>query len=80
MELLLKTIKHFFPGLASRMNRLPDFRRAEQLVHTQSHLLWLGILLFMMHPGSRRQMRWERRADILATLIRTHSMSLRPLP
>lgn len=48
------------------MNRLPDFRRPEQVVYTQAHLLWLGILLFMMHLGSRRQLRWERQADILA--------------
>jgi len=66
IELLVKTIKHFFPGLALQMNRLPDFRRPEQVVYAQSHLLWLGILLFMMHLGSRRQLRWERQADILA--------------
>lgn len=48
------------------MNRLPDIRRAELVVYTQAHLLWLGILLFMMHLGSRRQLRWERQADILA--------------
>jgi hypothetical protein len=32
-------------------------------VYTQAHLLWLGILLFMMHLGSRRQLRFERIAD-----------------
>jgi len=42
------------------MNRLPDPRRSEQCVYSQAHLLWMGILLFMMHLGSRRQMRYER--------------------
>jgi len=45
------------------MNRLPDPRRLEQCVYSQAHLLWMGILLFMMHLGSRRQMRYERLAQ-----------------
>ncbi|MFC1461863.1 hypothetical protein ACFLQR_05035 [Verrucomicrobiota bacterium] len=46
------------------MNRVSDPRNPEQTVYTQAHLLWLGILLFMMHLGSRRQMRFERIADV----------------
>ncbi len=42
------------------MNRLPDPRREERSVYSQAHLLWSGILLFMMHLGSRRQLRLER--------------------
>jgi hypothetical protein len=42
------------------MNRLPDPRRSEQCVYSQAHLLWTGVLLFMMHLGSRRQLRFER--------------------
>jgi len=45
------------------MNRLPDPRRKEQTVYSQAHLLWNGILLFMMHLGSRRQMRFERDSE-----------------
>ena len=45
------------------MNRLPDPRCTEQSVYAQAHLLWLGILLFLMHLGSRRQMRFERLTD-----------------
>lgn len=48
------------------MNHLHDPRCQEQCVYTQAHLLWLGILLFMMHLGSRRQMRWERMVTPLA--------------
>ncbi len=42
------------------MNRLSECRRTEQCVYSQAHLLWSGILLFMMHLGSRRQLRLER--------------------
>jgi hypothetical protein len=59
-------VRHFFPDLAARMNRLPDPRRSEQTVYSQAHLLWLGILLFLTHLGSRRQLRWERLAETLA--------------
>ena len=45
------------------MNRLPDTRRAEQCVYSQAHLLWMGVLLFMMHLGSRRQLRFERLSE-----------------
>ncbi len=45
------------------MNKLPDPRQEQQCVYTQAHLLWTGILLFLMHLGSRRQLRFERLAD-----------------
>lgn len=46
------------------MNSIPDPRREEQCVYSQAHLLWLGILLFLTHLGSRKQMRFERLADV----------------
>lgn len=45
------------------MNAVADPRNPEQSTYTQAHLLWLGILLFMMHLGSRRQLRLERLAE-----------------
>jgi hypothetical protein len=48
------------------MNRLPDPRRPERCLYTQAHLIWTGLLLFLMHLGSRRQMRFERLADSFA--------------
>ena len=60
IEVLLKTVKHFLPELSQGMNRILDPRKEEQCVYTQAHLLWAGILLFMMHLGSRRQLRYER--------------------
>lgn len=63
IEVLLKTVKHFLPKLSQGMNHISDPRKEEQCVYTQAHLLWTGILLFMMHLGSRRQMRYERLSD-----------------
>jgi len=62
-ELILKTVKHFLPGLSAQMNAVADPRNPEQSTYSQAHLLWLGVLLFMMHLGSRRQLRPERLAD-----------------
>jgi hypothetical protein len=59
-------MRHWLGGLPAAMNHLPDPRRTEQCVYTQAHLLWEGILLFMMHLGSRRQMRFERTTEAFA--------------
>jgi len=56
-------VGHFLRGLVAGMNQLPDPRREDRCVYTQAHLLWLGLLLFLMHLGSRRQMRFERLAE-----------------
>jgi hypothetical protein len=45
---------------------LSDKRRKEQVIYSQAHLQWLGILLFMMHLGSRRQLRLEREGEHFA--------------
>lgn len=66
IELLVKTVRHFIPGITPDMNRLPDPRKDEQCVYTQAHLLWTGILMFMMHLGSRNQLRLERMSDQFA--------------
>jgi len=63
VALLFKTVKHFLPELSRTINRVSDPRKEEQCVYSQAHLLWVGILLFMMHLGSRRQMRYERLSD-----------------
>ena len=45
------------------MNRLADPRDPRRILYRQSHLIWSGILLFMMHLGSRRQLRYERLSE-----------------
>ena len=49
--------------MSAAINAIADPRKLQQSIYTQAHLLWLGILLFMMHLGSRRQMRFERLAE-----------------
>lgn len=63
VELLLKTCRHFLPDWLTQINRLPDPRRPEQCVYSTAHLVWLGILAFLAHLGSRRQLRQERRTE-----------------
>jgi hypothetical protein len=60
---LLKTVGHFLKGISGDMNQLPDPRRKEQCVYTQTHHLWTGLLRFLKHLGSRRQLRFERIGD-----------------
>lgn len=53
------------------MNAMADPRNSAQSTYTQAHLLWTGVLMFMMHLGSRRQLRLERLADpFIANLAR----------
>ena len=66
IDLLFQTVDHFMPGLSSVMNRLDDPRKTEQCIYSQAHLLWSGILMFMMHLGSRCQMRFERDTAVFA--------------
>lgn len=42
---------------------MPDPRRREQCTYSAAHLTWLGILMFMTHLGSRRQLRHERKTE-----------------
>lgn len=71
IDLLFQTVEHFLPGLSSVINSLNDPRKIEQCVYSQAHLMWSGILVFMVHLGSRCQMRFERDTPIFAALIYT---------
>ena len=67
LELLFKTVHHFFPKLTKKINQLADPRDPEKCVYSPAHLVWLGLLTFMTHLGSRRQMRYERESDDFAS-------------
>lgn len=64
LTLVCRTVKHFFPDLNAALNALPDPRIEKRCVYSQSHLIWLGLLIFLEHLGSRRQMRLERGTDV----------------
>ena len=63
LTLVCRTVRHFFPGLNASLNALPDPRDDKRCVYSQSHLIWLGLLMFLEHLGSRRQIRNERGTD-----------------
>jgi len=56
-------VRHFFPELHQQINQIRDPRHPEQCRYTQAHLLWQGALLFLMHLGSRKQLRRESHSD-----------------
>ena len=64
LELLLKTVRHFFPAFSHKINGLHDPRNVKQCVYEQSHLIWMGVLMYLEQLGSRRQIRYERESDI----------------
>lgn len=55
------------------MNRQPDPRKNKQCTYTAAHLIWSGILLFMIRLGSRRQMLWEQQAAPFALNVQALS-------
>lgn len=56
-ENLAVTIRHFFPGFNKILNELPDVRNPEMSTYSASHLIQLGLLMFMFQSGSRRQLK-----------------------
>jgi hypothetical protein len=60
------------------MKRLADPRDPLRIRYSQPHLLWSGILLFLLHLGSRRQLRHERATPVFARNLAT--LADDPLP
>jgi len=56
---LVKTIRHFLPGLSGLLRRLPDPRNPGQLYYPKETLVWSALLMFLLALKSRRQFRFE---------------------
>ncbi len=54
-KILAKTVKHLFPDLNKWIQDLPDPRNIEKVYFDQRHIIWCGILLFLLHLKSKRQ-------------------------
>jgi hypothetical protein len=66
-------VRHFFPDFNNWIDDLPDPRLQSQVVYDKHFLLWLGVLLFVCKPGSRRQLDYQLSGDgpeVLANLNR----------
>ncbi len=57
-DVFFKTIHHFFPKLSIWFNQADDPRQKNKITYSPSHLLWLGVFLFLMRLGSKRQIKY----------------------
>jgi len=55
----LKTISHFFPKLGKWLSQVDDPRNRNKITYSPTHLLWLGILLFLLRLGSKRKISYK---------------------
>jgi len=58
-NVFFKTIHHFFPKLSVWLNTTDDPRQINKITYKLSHLLWLGIFLFLVRLGSKRQIKYR---------------------
>lgn len=54
-----KTIGNFFPKLTRWLGTVDDPRNKNKIIYSPSHLLWLGIFLFLLRLGSKRKIKYR---------------------
>jgi hypothetical protein len=55
----VQTVRHFFPPFNHWLDRLPDTRVQDACTYPTRFMAWHGILLYLLQPGSRRQIDYE---------------------
>ena len=58
-ETLAKTVNHFFPDLFDWLGQVRDKRDQDRITYGRRFLIWMGLTLFLLKLGSRRQLRFE---------------------
>jgi len=58
-DIFLKTVSHFFPKLTKWLQSVDDPRNKKKIIYEPSHLLWLGIFLFLLRLGSKRRIKFK---------------------
>jgi hypothetical protein len=56
---LAKTVCHFWPEFRAWLAGLKDTRDQNRIVYPRQFLSWMGLMLFLLKLGSRRQIRFE---------------------
>jgi hypothetical protein len=59
-----KTIGHFFPKLTRWLGTVDDPRNKNKIIYSPSHLLWLGIFLFLLRLGSKRKISYKLSTEL----------------
>ena len=57
--MLAKTVSHFWPDFGDWLAALEDTRDQNRIVYPRSFMSWMGLMLFILKLGSRRQIRFE---------------------
>jgi hypothetical protein len=52
----VQTVHHFFPDLNDWLQALPDTRDRDAITYETRFLAWIGVFLFVLQLGSRRQL------------------------
>jgi len=58
-DVFFKTVHHFFPKLTRWLEAVDDPRNENKIIYGPSHLLWLGIFLFLLRLGSKRKISYR---------------------
>ncbi|RLI52580.1 MAG: hypothetical protein DRP09_17630 [Candidatus Thorarchaeota archaeon] len=58
-DVFFKTVNHFFPKLSRWLQSVDDPRNENKIIYEPSHLLWLGIFLFLLRLGSKRKIKYK---------------------
>ncbi|GAI93760.1 unnamed protein product, partial [marine sediment metagenome] len=58
-DVFFKTVHHFFPKLTKWLQSVDDPRNENKIIYGPSHLLWLGIFLFLLRLGSKRKIKYK---------------------
>ena len=54
-----RTIAHFWPQFSDWLKGLEDTRDQARITYSRQFLSWMGLMLFLLKLGSRRQVRFE---------------------
>ncbi len=69
-DAFFKTTNHFFPKLSIWLSSVDDPRNKNKIIYSPSHLLWLGLFLFLLRLGSKRKIKYKLSTqDFLKNLI-----------
>jgi hypothetical protein len=69
----VRTVRHFWPDLNDRLDRIPDPRFQPYVIYDRRFLVWWGLSLYLFQLRARRQLDFEldcRDSDILTNLNR----------
>jgi len=71
-----RTVTHFWPEFRSWLGEIHDTRDQDKITYRREFLSWMGLMLFVLKCGSRRQVRFELDSpEALANLNRLSGSS-----